>query len=376
MKVYLDNAATTPMAPEIIELMSEMMKTNFGNPSSAHEFGRKSKIIIETARKTIATLLNTPPKTIFFTSGGTEADNMAIKRGIYDHNITHAITSKLSHHAVLYPLEDLAAEGKIKLSYIDIDENGVISLIHLQKLLKENPRTFVSIMHANNEIGTIQDIKTIGDICKQYNAIFHSDTVQTIAHYPFDMQALNVDFLVASAHKFHGPKGVGFMYISEDVQIKPLLRGGGQERNMRAGTENIHGIAALAKAMEMAYEHLEDEVKYIKGLKSYMIEKFKTEIPEVQFYGKCTDMDNSLYTVLSVSFPVTKIAEMLLFNLDILGIACSGGSACSSGSNTGSHVLSAILPDSKRPGVRFSFSKYNTKEEIDYTVEKLKELFI
>ena len=376
MKVYLDNAATTPMAPEIIELMSEMMKTNFGNPSSAHEFGRKSKIIIETARKTIATLLNTPPKTIFFTSGGTEADNMAIKRGIYDHNITHAITSKLSHHAVLYPLEDLAAEGKIKLSYIDIDENGVISLIHLQKLLKENPRTFVSIMHANNEIGTIQDIKTIGDICKQYNAIFHSDTVQTIAHYPFDMQALNVDFLVASAHKFHGPKGVGFMYISEDVQIKPLLRGGGQERNMRAGTENIHGIAALAKAMEMAYEHLEDEVKYIKGLKSYMIEKFKTEIPEVQFYGKCTDMDNSLYTVLSVSFPVTKIAEMLLFNLDILVIACSGGSACSSGSNTGSHVLSAILPDSKRPGVRFSFSKYNTKEEIDYTVEKLKELFI
>ena len=376
MKVYLDNAATTPMAPEIIELMSEMMKTNFGNPSSAHEFGRKSKIIIETARKTIATLLNTPPKTIFFTSGGTEADNMAIKRGIYDHNITHAITSKLSHHAVLYPLEDLAAEGKIKLSYIDIDENGVISLIHLQKLLKENPRTFVSIMHANNEIGTIQDIKTIGDICKQYNAIFHSDTVQTIAHYPFDMQALNVDFLVASAHKFHGPKGVGFMYISEDIQIKPLLRGGGQERNMRAGTENIHGIAALAKAMEMAYEHLEEEVKYIKGLKSYMIEKFKTEIPEVQFYGKCTDMDNSLYTVLSVSFPVTKIAEMLLFNLDILGIACSGGSACSSGSNTGSHVLSAILPDSKRPGVRFSFSKYNTKEEIDYTVEKLKELFI
>jgi cysteine desulfurase len=273
-------------------------------------------------------------------------------------------------------LEDLAAEGKIKLSYIDIDENGVISLTHLQKLLKENPRTFVSIMHANNEIGTIQDIKAIGEICKEYNAIFHSDTVQTIAHYPFDMQELNVDFMVASAHKFHGPKGVGFMYISEDIQIKPLLRGGGQERNMRAGTENIHGIAALAKAMEMAYEHLEEEVKYIKGLKSYMIEKFKTEMPEVQFYGKCTDMDNSLYTVLSVSFPVTKIAEMLLFNLDILGIACSGGSACSSGSNTGSHVLSVISPDTKRPGVRFSFSKYNTKEEIDYTIEKLKELFV
>ena len=375
MKVYLDNAATTPMAPEIVELMSEMMKTTFGNPSSVHELGRKSRIIVETARKSIAILLNAAPKTIFFTSGGTEADNMAIKCGIHDHNITHAITSKLSHHAVLYPLEDLAAEGKIKLSYIDIDENGVISLVHLQKLLKENPRTFVSIMHANNEIGTIQDIKKIGDICKEYNAIFHSDTVQTIAHYPFDMQKLKVDFMVASAHKFHGPKGVGFMYISEDIQIKPLLRGGGQERNMRAGTENIHGIAALAKAMEMAYEHLEEEVKYIKGLKSYMIEKFKEEIPEVRFYANCTDLDNSLYTVLSVSFPATKIAEMLLFNLDIMGIACSGGSACSSGSNTGSHVLSAISPDTNRPGVRFSFSKYNTKEEIDYTIEKLKELF-
>ena len=375
MKVYLDNAATTPMAPEIIELMSDMMKTTFANPSSVHEYGRKSKIIVETARKTIAALLNTAPKTIFFTSGGTEADNMAIKCGIHDHNITHAITSKLSHHAVLYPLEDLAAEGKIKLSYIDTDKNGEVSLSHLKQLLEENERSFVSIMHANNEIGTIQDLKQIGEICKEYNAVFHSDTVQTMAHYSFDMQELNVDFMAASAHKFHGPKGIGFIYVSEDIQIKPLLRGGGQERNMRAGTENIYGIAALAKAMEMAYAHLEEETKYIKGLKSYMIDKLKAELPEVEFYANCTDLDNSLYTVLSVSFPVTKIAEMLLFNLDILGIACSGGSACSSGSSTGSHVLSAISPDSNRPGVRFSFSKYNTKEEIDYTIEKLKSLF-
>ncbi|MBT3621730.1 MAG: cysteine desulfurase [Flavobacteriales bacterium] len=375
MKVYLDNAATTPMAPEIIELMSEMMKTTFANPSSVHEFGRKSKIIVETARKTIAALLNTAPKTIFFTSGGTEADNMAIKCGIHDHNITHAITSKLSHHAVLYPLEDLAAEEKIKLSYIDTDENGEVSLSHLKQLLEDNERTFVSIMHANNEIGTIQDLKQIGEICKEYNAIFHSDTVQTMGHYTFDMQELNVDFMAASAHKFHGPKGIGFIYVSEDIQIKPLLRGGGQERNMRAGTENIYGIAALAKAMEMAYSHLEEETKYINGLKSYMIDKLKAEIPEVEFYANCTDLNNSLYTVLSVSFPVTKIAEMLLFNLDILGIACSGGSACSSGSSTGSHVLSAIAPDSTRPGVRFSFSKYNTKEEIDYTINQLKSLF-
>ena len=375
MKVYLDNAATTPIAPEIIEMMSQMMRTHFANPSSVHSFGRESKIIVESARKRIAKLLNTSPGSIFFTSGGTEADNMAIKCAIHDHKITHAITSKISHQAVLYPLQDLDKVGVIKLSYIDIDKDGAVSLSHLKELLKDNSRTFVSIMHANNEIGTLEDLKQIGEICKEYNAIFHSDTVQTIGHYPFNMQDLNVDFMAASAHKFHGPKGVGFIYISENIKIKPLIRGGGQERNMRAGTENIYGIAALAMAMEMAYEHLEEEVKYIKGLKKYMIEKLQTEIEDVQFYGKCTDIENSLYTVLSCNFPETDIAEMLLFNLDILGVACSGGSACASGGSKGSHVLTEIAPNSKRPGIRFSFSKFNTKEDIDYTVAKLKELF-
>ena len=375
MKVYLDNAATTPIAPEIIEMMSQMMKTHFANPSSVHSFGRESKIIVESARKRIAKLLNTSPGSIFFTSGGTEADNMAIKCAIHDHKITHAITSKISHQAVLYPLQDLDKEGVIKLSYVAIDKDGAVSLSHLKELLKDNSRTFVSIMHANNEIGTLEDLKQIGEICKEYNAIFHSDTVQTIGHYSFNMQDLNVDFMAASAHKFHGPKGVGFIYISENIKIKPLIRGGGQERNMRAGTENIYGIAALAMAMEMAYEHLEEEVKYIKGLKKYMIEKLQTEIEDVQFYGKCTDIENSLYTVLSCHFPETDIAEMLLFNLDILGVACSGGSACASGGNKGSHVLTEIAPNSKRPGIRFSFSKYNTKEDIDFTVAKLKELF-
>ena len=374
-RVFLDNAATTPMAPEIIDMMSEMMKTHFANPSSVHSYGRESKIVVENARKKIASLLNTSPGSIFFTSGGTEADNMAIKCGIHDHKITHAITSKISHHAVLYPLEDLEKEGIIKLSYVNIDENGVVDLNHLEELLQNNARTFVSIMHANNEIGTIQDIKAIGDVCKEYKAIFHSDTIQTMAHFTFDMQELQVDFMAASAHKFHGPKGVGFVYISDDIQIKPLLRGGGQERNMRAGTENIYGIGALSMAMEMAYKNLEEETNYIKGLKKYMIEKLKSEIKDVQFYGKCTDLENSLYTVLSCHFPETDIAEMLLFNLDILGIACSGGSACSSGSSRGSHVLTEISPNSKRPGIRFSFSKYNTKKEIDYTIEKLKDLF-
>jgi cysteine desulfurase len=376
MKVYLDNAATTPMAPEIIETMSKIMKNNFANPSSTHSFGRESKIIIESARKRIANLLNTSPGSIFFTSGGTEADNMAIKCGIRDHKITHAITSKIAHNAVLYPLQDLEKESVINLSYVDIDNDGVVCLSHLKELLENNPRTFVSIMHANNEIGTIQDIKKIGEICKEYDAIFHSDTVQTIAHFPFDMQHLNVDFMAASAHKFHGPKGVGFVYISEDVQIKPLLRGGSQERNMRAGTENICGITGLVMAMEMAYKDLENEVKYIKGLKMYMIEKLQKEIDDVRFYGKCTDLDNSLYTVLSCHFPETDIAEMLLFNLDILGVACSGGSACASGGNKKSHVLSAIDPESRRPGIRFSFSKYNTKEEIDFAIDKLKSLFL
>ena len=374
-RVFLDNASTTPMAPEIIEMMSEMMKTSYGNPSSMHSFGREAKIVIENARKTIANILNTSPGSIFFTSGGTEADNMAIMCGIHDNDIKHAITSKISHLAVLHPLEDLAAAGKIKLSYVNIDKDGEVSLTHLKELLEDNERTFVSIMHANNEIGFIQDIKQIGDVCKQYNAIFHSDTVQTMAHFPFNMQELNVDFMAASAHKFHGPKGVGFIYVSEDIQIKPLLRGGGQERNMRSGTENVYGISAMAMAMEMAYTNLEKEVVYIKGLKQYMIEQLQSKIKDVQFYGKCTDLDSSLYTVLSCSFPETDMSEMLLFNLDIMGIACSGGSACSSGSNTGSHVLSAIAPDSKRPGIRFSFSKYNTKEEIDYVIEKLKGLF-
>ena len=375
MKVYLDNAATTPMAPEIVEMMSKMMNTNFANPSSVHSFGRESKIIVENARKSIANLLNTSPGSIFFTSGGTEADNMAIKCGIHDHKITHAITSKISHHAVLYPLQDLEKEGIIKLSYVNIDKDGVVSLSHLKELLEDHPRTFVSIMHANNEIGTIQDLKQIGEICKEYNAIFHSDTVQTIAHYPFDMQELDVDFMAASAHKFHGPKGVGFIYISEKIKINPFLRGGSQERNMRAGTENIYGIAGLAMAMEMAYANLDKEKRYIQDLKQYMIKKLQAEIRDVQFYGRCKEIEDSLYTVLACHFPETDIAEMLLFNLDISGVSCSGGAACSSGSSRGSHVLSEIAPQSKRPSIRFSFSRYNTKEEIDFVIDKLKNLF-
>ena len=375
IKVFFDNAATTPMATEVIDVMTDIMKNHYGNPSSQHSFGRVTRSIIETSRKKIANFLNTSPGNIFFTSGGTEADNMAIRCGIKDHKITHAITSKLSHHAVLHPLQELEKSGVIKLSYVEVNENGQVSLSNLKELLESHPRTFVSILHANNEIGTIQDITAIGDVCQEYNAIFHSDTVQTMAHYRYDLQKINVDFIAASAHKFHGPKGIGFVYISDNIKISPLLSGGSQERNMRAGTENLIGIAAISHAMEMAYEKMEEETEYIKAIKSHMIAELKKHIPQVKFNGMCDDIDNSLYTVLSCSFPETPMAEMLLFNLDIKGIACSGGSACTSGSNKGSHVIQEINPNSKRPSVRFSFSKYNTIEEVDYVVDVLKSLF-
>ena len=375
MRVYLDNAATTQIAPEVIDYMAELMKSDYANPSSIHHGGRKSRILVENARKTVSNYLNTSPGNIFFTSGGTEADNMAIRRGILDNNISHAITSSISHKAVIYPLEELSDKKKIVLNYIKLDNNGKIDLIHLEDLLKNNPRTFVSIMHANNEIGTIQPIIEIGDLCKKYNAIFHCDTVQTMAHYPIDLQKINVDFITGSAHKFHGPKGVGFIYISDNIDIEPFISGGSQERNMRAGTENVHAIAGLAKAMQLSYENMDNDKEYISQIKKYMINQLKLNINDVQFNANCTDFDSSLFKILSVSFPKISESEMLLFNLDIKGISCSGGSACSAGNMSGSHVLDVVCKDDNRTGVRFSFSRYNTKEEIDYTVEKIKEIF-
>ncbi len=375
MRVYLDNAATTQIAPEVIDFMTDLMKSDYANPSSIHHGGRKSRILIENARKTVSGFLNTSPGNIFFTSGGTEADNMAIRCGIIDNKISHAITSSISHKAVLYPLEELKKKEIIHLDYIKLDKNGRIDLSHLEELLQNNPKTFVSIMHANNEIGTIQPIKEIGDLCMKYNAIFHCDTVQTMAHYPINLQDLNVDFITGSAHKFHGPKGVGFIYISDNINIKPFISGGSQERNMRAGTENVHSIAGLAKAMEISYSNMEKDKKYISDIKKYMIEQLKENIDDVEFNGNCTDFENSLFKILSVSFPKISESEMMLFNLDIHGISCSGGSACSAGNMSGSHVLDVVCNDKKRTGVRFSFSRYNTKEEIDYTIQKIKEIF-
>ena len=375
MKVYLDNAATTPIDQEVIDVMMPMMQNQFGNPSSIHSFGREARSIVERSRKSIAKELNCSPGEIFFTSGGTEADNIAIRCGMSDLGINHAITSKIEHHAVGHTLEDMASKGLIRLSFVKLDKNGSVDLEHLEELLQSNDRSFVSLMHANNEIGNLLPLKECGEICKKYNAIFHSDTVQTMAHYRFDLQDLYVHFITAAAHKFHGPKGNGFLYVREDITIKPLIYGGSQERNLRAGTENVYGIAGLSKALEISYRDLDEHRKHIEEIKKYTIQSLKEAISGVAFNGNCTDLDNSLYTVLNVMFPITDIAEMLFFNLDILGIASSGGSACSSGSNIGSHVLNELGTDLQRPSLRFSFSKFNTKEEIDYLIVQLKSLF-
>lgn len=374
MKVYLDNAATTKMDENVIKAMLPLYTEDFGNPSSIHSFGRKTRSVIENARKTVAKLLNVTPAEIFFTSGGTEADNMAICQSIDTFGITHVISSQIEHHAVEHTIKVLEKAGKIKASWVNIDSKGNVDLNHLEELLKNNPRSLVSLMHANNEIGTLLPLKEVGELCEKYNAIFHSDTVQTMGHYKMDLKELKVHFVTCAAHKFHGPKGVGFLYIHHAHKITPFIHGGAQERNMRGGTENVAGIVGLAKALEICNNEMEEHQQHIMGLKDYMKQSLLNAIPGVEFNGE-TDHAKSLYTVLNCRFPNHPDAEMVLFNLDILGIAASGGSACSSGSNQGSHVLRGLGIEMERPSVRFSFSKYNTKEEIDFTVNKLTELF-
>jgi cysteine desulfurase len=375
MRVYLDNAATTPLDKEVFEVMAPFMLEHYGNPSSIHAHGRQVRAAIELARKTVAGLVNASPSEIFFTSGGTEADNLAIICTIKSLGIKHAITSPLEHHAVLHSLESLEKNGEVELTMLKVDNRGMLDLAHLEQLLASQPRTFVSIMHANNEIGNLNDIETIAQLCKQYDAVFHSDTVQTMGHYKHDVQALGVNFLVGSAHKFHGPKGVGFIYVDSSIKIHPLIQGGSQERNMRGGTENVYGIVGLAKAMEIACRDMQEHQQHIQALKDRMVQKLREQIEDVQFNGLSAEGDKSLYTVLNVSLPASEMNEMLLFNLDINKISASGGSACTSGVDLGSHVLRAIGADMERGNVRFSFSKYNTIEEIDYTVATLAKLY-
>ena len=373
MKVYFDNAATTPLAPEVIEAMLPFMQTHFGNPSAIHSFGRETRSAIEKARKTIAKHLNCSPGEIFFTSGGTESSNFAIRRGVEASGAKHIITSPIEHHCVLHTVEELEKSGKIKAHYVKVDSRGRFDLNHLEELLKilEAP-VFVSLMHANNEIGTMMDIDAVAEICNRYNAVLHTDTVQSMCHHRFDLQKTKVSMLQGSGHKFHGPKGVGFIYISSLIKLHPLLFGGGQERNMRAGTENLYGIIGLAKAMDFAYEHFDENKSKIESLRKYFIVQLKENFSGVTFNG---DYDGRyLFTVLNVAFPHNDKSELLLFNLDVAGIAASSGSACSSGSDVGSHVLNAIGVGTDKVCIRFSFSDYNTIAEVDYAISKLKEL--
>ncbi len=372
--IYLDNAATTPLDEEVFEAMKPYMLGSFGNPSSIHTHGREVRSAIEKSRKKVADLLGTSPSEIFFTSGGTEADNTAICCGINALGIKRAITSKLEHHAVLHTLQHLERQGRIHLEYVALDAKGHVSLAHLEEVLKDQEKAFVSLMQANNEIGNITDIAAVGEICAAYGACFHSDTVQTIGHYKHELSNIKLQSLAGAAHKFHGPKGIGFLYLNNTHKISPFIFGGAQERNMRGGTENVYGIVGLAKALEIAYRDMDAHRTHIQSLKSRMIERLKAAL-DVSFHGDSDNSEKSLYTVLNVCLPPSEDNDMLLFNLDINKISASGGSACSSGSSIGSHVLTALNTDPARGAVRFSFSKYNNPQEIDYVVEKLVDIY-
>ncbi|OWP62780.1 cysteine desulfurase [Hymenobacter amundsenii] len=375
MNVYFDNAATTPLDPEVLDAMLPFLQNHYGNPSSIHGHGRKVRAAIENARKTIAHLINAAPAEIVFTSCGTEADNYAAFGSVRTLSLQHGITSKLEHHAVLHPMQALAKADDLELSYLRHDEQGRFDLEHLEELLVSSPRTFVSLMHANNEIGNLNDIAAISEICRQHQAVFHTDTVQTMGHYKHDVQQVPVDFLVGSAHKFHGPKGIGFLYRRSGQTVDALIYGGSQERNQRAGTENVYGIVGMAKALEIACRGMAEHQQHIQGLKDRFITKLQADIEGVAFNGTSAETGQSLYTVLSVSLPPSELNEMLLFNLDINHISVSGGSACTSGANAGSHVLSALGCDPDRGTIRFSMSKYNTAEEVDYAVEHLAKMY-
>lgn len=375
MRVYLDNAATTPIAPEVVEAMLPVLKETFGNPSSTHFYGRNAKALIETSRRTIAKHLNCQASEIIFMSGGTEADNMALHASVFELGVKRIITTNIEHHAVGHTVESLAKFGHVAMQLVNVDAKGNVDLTHLEELLKDGIPTLVSLMHANNEIATLLPLKKVSEICRKYGAYFHSDTVQTMGHYTFDLQDLDIDFITCAAHKLHGPKGIGFLYVNKKTKVGSFIHGGSQERGLRGGTENIYGIVGLAKAIELAYEDVEGHQKHVQSLKSHMIEQLKEMFSDVDFHGEI-DPEKSLYTVLNVCLPKTDKAGMLLFTLDLKGVAVSGGSACTSGATKGSHVLEGIQADMSRPNVRFSFSRYTTKEEIDFALEQLNSIYI
>ncbi len=375
--VYFDSAATTQLREEVVDKMARVLKENYGNPSSTHSFGRSSKSLVEKARKTVAGILNVKASEIVFTSGGTEADNLALNSAVRDLGVQRIITSRIEHHAVLYTVDQLKDCFNVEVEYVNLDSKGNVDLSDLENRLKNSDKkTLVSLMHVNNEIGNMIDLKKTAELVKSHKALFHSDTVQSIGHFELDLNDIPVDFTAVSAHKFHGPKGIGFAFIRKNSGLKPLIFGGEQERGHRAGTEGVHNIVGLEESLKLAYENLEEEKEYTLSLKKYFIEGLKTEIPGVSFNGECENYEKSTYTLINVCLPVTsEKALMLLFQLDLKGIACSKGSACQSGSDKGSHVLNAFCSEEnlKKPSLRFSFSRFNTKEEIDYVIKTLKE---
>ncbi len=371
-RVYFDNAATTPISEEVINAIVPVLRGQFGNPSSIHAEGRSVRSVLEAARKMVAQCIGASTGEIFFTSGGTESNNMAIKCAVRDMGVTRIISSPTEHHCGTHTIESVVQQAGVEVVWLPVNHLGRIDYADLERALHtgNGAKTLVSLMHANNEIGTMIDVHRVGALCKEYNAWFHSDTVQTIGHFPLNVQDLNIHFLSGAAHKFHGPKGVGFIYINSETAIKPFIDGGAQERNMRGGTENVYGIVGLAKALELACTDMDARMNHIRGIRDYMRAQLEAHFDDIQFNG---DLEGEcLYTVLSVSFPPSPKNELMLFNMDIAGISVSGGSACSSGAEKGSHVLEAIKADPERKSIRFSFSHYNTKEEVDFVVDKMK----
>ena len=376
-KIYFDNAATTQIDSNVLKSMNFVMSNNYGNPSSTHSFGRESRSIIENARKSISSEFNVSANEIFFTSGGTESDNTVLISAVRDLDVKRIITTRIEHHAVLNVVEFLNKKYNVEVKYLELDKNANINFNQLEKyLVKNNTKTLVTLMHINNEVGVITDIDRVGKLCKKYNAFFHSDTVQSIGKYKLDLSKCNVDSIVGSAHKFHGPKGIGFLYVNKNLNLKSMLIGGGQERGLRAGTESVHNILGMEKAFLNTYQNFKNDNNHISDLKKYFIKNVKKQIKDIKFNANCDDLENTSNSIINLCLPISRERSLLLdFNLDLKGIACSKGSACQSGSNKGSHVLTEILSDDdlSKPSLRFSFSKYNTKKEVDFVISSLKD---
>jgi len=371
--IYLDNAASTPLTPEVIDVIHKSMLNTKGNPSSIHSFGRIAKAKLETARKSIASIINASPSEIFFTSGGTEADNLALQTAVYSLKVKRIITAKTEHHAVLNTIIFLKKNKNVQVDYVNLNNDGSIDLVHLDKLLSGNIKTLVSLMHVNNETGTKLNIGEVAKLCEENKTLFHSDTIQSIGYYNLDVKELGIDFIVCSAHKFHGPKGVGFLYIKQGLSINPIIFGGNQERGIRPGTENIHSILGLEKALLDSSDNRENNFKHVLGLKNKFIQLLNNSKLDYSINGS---IENSSPAILNISFKMKKDQSMILFNMDLLGVAISGGSACTSGSNIGSHVLKAIGTPMDKPAIRFSFSKMNTIEELETTIRAIQKLVV